>query len=278
MIEPGRTEFDPPATAGGALPSGLVSVVVPAYNEKDNIAPLLEAIDGALAGKVPYEIVVVDDGSHDGTREELLTQKRGRPHLRVVGLDRNHGQTAAFGAGITAAHGDVIVTMDADLQNDPQDVLALLERLEGADAVVGYRTVRRDSWLRRLSSRLANRIRNKLTNESIRDVGCSLKVFRAAPLRSIPLFEGLHRFFPTLLKMRGYRVVEVPVGHHPRRHGQSKYGVRNRLLRSLLDCLAVRWMQWRLLRYKASELGEPSSPQARADGNRVALGEERQHR
>src|SRR3989449_1806232 len=165
------------------------------------------------------------------------------------------GQTAAFAAGFRAARGCVAVTLDADLENDPADIPALLSELERSDAaaVVGYRVDRRDSGWKRLQSRIANGVRNRLNRETIRDTGCSLKAFRADAARELPLFNGMHRFLPTLIKMQGGRVSEVPVRHRPRRFGRTKYGMWNRVFRSLADAFAVRWMQRRALRYRIRE-------------------------
>ncbi len=231
-----------------------VSLVIPVYNERDNLAPLLEEIHSALAGR-RYEIVAVDDGSTDGSLQELKALKARRPELHIVSFAANAGQTAAFAAGFRAARGDVIVTLDADGQNDPADVPALLDALHqsGATAVAGYRATRVDSGWKRLQSRIANGVRNRLNRETIRDTGCSLKAFRAEAVRALPLFNGMHRFLPTLVKMYGGTVTEVPVGHRPRRSGTTKYGMWNRVFRSLADALAVRWMQRRLLRYRVTE-------------------------
>ncbi len=235
-----------------------LSLVVPVYNERESVPLLVEEIDRALGGHgggATYEIVAVDDGSTDGSLEMLKGLKRGHPELRVVAFAAHAGQTAAFAAGFRAARGRVIVTLDADLQNDPADIPALVAELErsGATAVVGYRVNRRDSAWKRLQSRIANGVRNRLNGETIRDTGCSLKAFRADALRALPLFRGMHRFLPTLIKMQGGRVAEVPVRHRPRRFGTTKYGMWNRVFQSFADAIAVRWMQHRMLRYRVRE-------------------------
>ncbi len=235
----------------------LLSVVVPAYNERESVERLVTEVEAALRPLCPFELVVVDDGSTDGTREALLELAKGHAELRVVALDRHHGQTSGTAAGIQQARGDVLVTIDADLQNPPSEIPKLLAELDRADAVVGYRQKRNDSGLRKFSSRFANAIRNGITRETIRDTGCSLKAFRTAQIREVALFEGMHRFLPTLLKMHGRSVVEVAVDHRPRVAGTSKYGVWNRVFKALLDCLAVRWMQWRVLRFTASDVTPP---------------------
>ena len=237
-----------------APPPPELSLVIPAYNERENLGPLLAEIETALNGR-NYEVVIVDDGSTDGSLETLRTLQREHPQLRFVAFERNAGQTAAFAAGFRAARGSIVITLDADLQNDPADIPQLLEALDrtGATAVAGYRATRRDTPWKRLQSRIANGIRNRLNGEVIRDTGCSLKAFRADAVRSLPLFGGMHRFLPTLIKMQGGTVAEVPVGHRPRRYGVTKYGMWNRVLRSLVDAFAVRWMQRRALRYRVRE-------------------------
>ena len=237
------------------MPSPIeVSLVIPVYNERENLAPLVDEIAAALAGR-RYEIVTVDDGSTDGSLDMLRALKRAHPPLHIVAFATNAGQTAAFAAGFRAARGSVIVTLDADGQNDPADIPALLDELARSDAaaVAGYRAARQDTAWKRLQSRIANGVRNRLNHETIRDTGCSLKAFRADAVRDLPLFTGMHRFLPTLVKMRGGAVAEVPVRHRPRRFGTTKYGMWNRVFRSLADALAVRWMQRRALRYRVTE-------------------------
>ena len=199
------------------------------------------------------EIVAVDDGSTDGSAA-VLDQLRGvHPLLRVIRLTRNAGQTAALDAGFRRSRGAVIVTLDADLQNDPGDIPTLLANLEGFDAVVGVRRTRRDNLIRRISSRVANYVRNRLSDEDITDTGCSLKAYRREVLDRLVLYNGMHRFLPTLIKMEGFRVREVPVGHRPRRHGRSKYGIGNRLVPAFVDLMAVRWMKKRRLHYEVKD-------------------------
>jgi dolichol-phosphate mannosyltransferase len=237
-------------------PSGAVglSLVVPVFNERDNLPVLHREITDVLKSKGDaYEILFVDDGSTDGSASVLRGLRAADPHVRVVTFARNAGQSAAMDAGFKSARGEVVVTLDADLQNDPTDIPRLLEALSGWDAVVGVRQKRRDNLVRRVSSRVANYVRNRLSDETITDTGCSLKAFRRAALERLVLYDGMHRFLPTLLKMEGFRVREVPVGHRPRRHGESKYGIGNRLLPSFMDLLAVRWMKRRKLRYEVKD-------------------------
>jgi glycosyltransferase involved in cell wall biosynthesis len=231
-----------------------LSIVIPVYNERDNLEPLLREILASLGGLGrTYEVLMVDDGSTDGSEEVLRRLKAGHPCLRVVRFARNAGQTAAMDAGFRRARGDVIVTLDADLQNDPVDIPRLLGEMSGWDAIVGVRAVRRDNLVRRVSSRVANYVRNRLSDESISDTGCSLKAYRRNALQRLVLYDGMHRFLPTLLKMEGFRVREMPVGHRPRAHGRSKYGISNRLVPSFVDLLAVRWMKRRKLRYEVKD-------------------------
>jgi glycosyltransferase involved in cell wall biosynthesis len=204
---------------------------------------------------VTFEVIFVDDGSRDRSAELIRAMRESDPRVRLVRLKVNAGETAATDAGFKAARGQRVVTMDADLQNDPHEIPALVQRLEQWDAVTGWRVARGDgdSLLRRLSSRIANRIRNWLSDESIQDSGCTFRAFRRECLRGLVLYRGFHRFIPTLLRMRGYRVVEVPVRNRPRRFGRSKYGVLNRAFVAFVDLLVVRWMKNRLLRYEVAE-------------------------
>ena len=231
-----------------------LSLVIPVYNERDNIEPLLVEIERSLVGQGwRYESLMVDDGSSDGSGEALLALRRAHPSLRVIRFKRNAGQTAAMDAGFHRARGTIVVTLDADLQNDPADIPNLVRAMEGWDAVVGVRVGRRDTLVRRVSSRVANYVRNRLSDETIEDTGCSLKAYRREALERLKLYNGLHRFLPTLLRMEGFRVRELPVGHRPRLHGRSKYGISNRLVPSFLDLLAVRWMKKRSLRYEVRD-------------------------
>ena len=226
----------------------MLSVIAPAYDERENLQPLYERVRAALDALPSWELVLVDDGSRDGSGAVMRDLAAADARVRAVHLARNCGQTSALAAGIAAARGDLIATIDADLQNDPAELLRLLAALGEHDAVVGYRVKRHDNWVRRVSSRIANTVRDCVTGDHVRDTGCSLKLFRAEALRAIPLFEGMHRFLPTLLRWHGYAVVEIPVGHHPRTRGRSKYGVLDRAWRATLDLLAVRWMRARIIR------------------------------
>jgi glycosyltransferase involved in cell wall biosynthesis len=233
-----------------------LSVVIPAYNEEENLPSLWDELRGVLQGLgLDFEVVFVDDGSGDRSAEIIRGFRDVDPRVRMVRLKANAGETAATDAGFKAARGKWVVVMDADLQNDPHDIPAMLSHLDRWDAVTGWRVKRGegDDWLRRLSSRVANRVRNRLSDETVQDSGCTFRAFRRECLRDLVLYRGFHRFVPTLLKMRGYRVIEVPVNHRPRRFGQSKYGVMNRAFVAFADLLAVRWMKSRLLRYEVAE-------------------------
>ena len=223
-------------------------MVIPVFEERDNLEPLHRELDAALAEvRGGVELVYVDDGSCDGSAEVLAALAKRDERVRVVRFVENRGQTAAFDAGFRAAHGEVVATLDADLQNDPADLPRLLAALDRADVVNGVRVGRRDGLVRRLSSRIGNGFRNWMTHETVSDVGCSLRVMRASYLRRVKLYRGMHRFLPTLLRMEGARVIELPVSHRPRRHGRSKYGIANRLFVGLADVFVVRWMQSRRL-------------------------------
>ena len=236
-----------------------LSIVLPVFNEEENLPILAEELSRVvtdLRSEWAVECVFVDDGSTDRSRERMLEIRERHPELgvRVVALDRNWGLTAAMDAGFRCARGEVVATLDTDLQNDPRDIPSLLAHLDRANVVVGVRVDRRDPFVKRVSSKVANAIRNWATDEDIADTGCSLKVYRRAYLARLKLFNGLHRFLPTLLKMEGARVAQVPVNHRPRRHGQAKYHLWNRLVGPLLDLFAVRWMQKRHLGYRWEEI------------------------
>jgi len=221
-----------------------VSVVVPAYNEAASLPTLVAEVQGALSLET-WELVVVDDGSRDETATTLEKLAAEEPRLRAFRMPGNRGQSAALAAGIARARGEIVVTLDADLQNDPADIPRLLEALEGCDVVSGVRVKRRDTWLRRIASRIANGVRRGVLDDGISDVGCSLKAYRRSVLEAVPPFNGFHRFLPALAQMGGARVRELPVHHRPRRHGESSYGVRNRLARGVVDLLGVRWLKRR---------------------------------
>ena len=232
-----------------------VSLVVPVYEEEDNVPILVAQIQAALARQErSWELLLVDDGSGDASWERISAA--ADPRVLGIRFGRNRGQTAAFAAGFRAARGHLLVTLDADLQNDPDDIPRLLDVQadRDADVVLGVRANRRDHLVRRWSSKLANGYRRWRTKDDTIDTGCSLKVFRTRFVREMPLFTGMHRFLPTLARMSGAdRIEQVAVNHRPRVHGRSKYGVWNRLWVGLADVGAVRWMQKRHLGYEIAE-------------------------
>jgi glycosyltransferase involved in cell wall biosynthesis len=233
-----------------------LSVVFPVYNEEENVPVLLAEIAKALAGEPwTYEIIAVDDGSRDRSLDVLREARKTYPNLRVITFEKNSGQTAALDAGWRAAKGDYVVSLDADLQNDPADIPRMMRKREdlGVDMIIGVRVNRHDTWSRRMQSKIGNGVRNRITGDQITDTGCSLKLVRKEAVDKVRLYTGMHRFLPTLVRMAGYKVAEMPVNHRARRFGQSKYGAMNRAFRGLADCLAVRWMGRRMLNYKIRE-------------------------
>jgi glycosyltransferase involved in cell wall biosynthesis len=232
-----------------------LSVVLPVFNEVDNVPVIAAEVMAVLDElRLDAEVVFVDDGSTDGSTEAIRAVMLSDARVRLVRLDANSGLTAAFDAGYAAARGRIVVTMDADLQSDPSDIPRLLDVLHDADAAVGWRAQRHDGWLKRVSSRIGNGVRNRITGDHVRDSACSLRAMRRECLGALPPYNGLHRFVPTLLRTAGFRVVEVPVHHRARRFGRSKYGVRNRAARGFVDLLAVTWMMRRALHYQAREI------------------------
>jgi glycosyltransferase involved in cell wall biosynthesis len=235
-----------------------VSVVIPVFDEESNVAPLVEELMPVVAALgVEHEVIIVNDGSRDRTHEALVALRAKHAALRYLRLAKNTGQTAGFDAGFRAARGELVVTMDGDLQIDPADIPRLLTRMRQGDVdfVFGRRMKRKDGFLKSASTKIANSVRNWLTGEDIVDTGCPLKVMRREVVDRIPFYKGMHRFFITLAHIEGFRTAEVPVAHRPRRSGSSKYGVWNRVFRALRDCLVVRWMQSRHFAYDVAEIG-----------------------
>ena len=226
-----------------------ISVVVPLFNEEESIGVLQEELRTALSG-VDYEIIFVDDGSVDHTAERI--EPVG--NVRVIRFEKNSGQSAAIYAGLTAARGATVAIIDGDLQNDPADIPKLLAEIaRGADLVCGYRVKRHDTLVKRATSRIANAVRSRYTKDGVRDTGCTLKAMRRECVSALFPFKGMHRFIPALVKSAGYRLVEIPVNHRPRRFGQSKYGLGNRAWRATMDMFGVRWLLSRRLNYKVRE-------------------------
>lgn len=230
-----------------------VSLVIPVYNEADNLPILFAEIERAMAGQPrEWEVLFIDDGSTDESLPVLKRLASDSPRVKYLSFAENRGQSAGFRAGFEAASGEVVVTMDADLQNDPADIPRLLAEFDkGWDMVIGWRQKRQDTWRKRWGSKFANAVRNRLTRETVTDTGCSLKAMRASMARRLPMFTGMHRFLPTLIKMQGGTVSEIPVNHRPRMHGVSKYGILDRAMTASLDLLAVRWMQSRDAPFRA---------------------------
>jgi glycosyltransferase involved in cell wall biosynthesis len=234
--------LEKPCTAVSPQPRPRLSVIVPLYNEEESIRPLYAAIVQALGDiGCTFEMVFVDDGSKDNTAEIAREIARIDARLRLVKFRRNYGQTPAMAAGIEHARGEILVTMDGDLQNDPADIKSLLEQIEaGYDIVVGWRHNRQDKLVtRKIPSRIANLLIGKVTGVPIRDNGCSLKAFRAELIKSIPLYSEMHRFIPAMASIAGPRVAQIRVRHHARRYGQSKYGL-SRIYKVLLDLMVIK--------------------------------------
>ncbi|MGA7615461.1 MAG: glycosyltransferase family 2 protein [Thermoanaerobaculia bacterium] len=233
-----------------------LSVVFPVFNEEENLPILVQEIRDALHGRgVQYEMIAIDDGSADRSLDVLRSLRDENPNLRILSFSKNMGQTAALDAGWRAARGRLVVSLDADLQNDPADIPRMLDELEAksADMIIGVRVNRQDTRMRKLQSKIGNGVRNWITRDQITDTGCSLKLVKREAVQRIRLFTGMHRFLPTLVRLEGFRVLEMPVNHRPRRFGQSKYGALNRAFRGLADCFAVRWMSKRVFIYDVRE-------------------------
>jgi dolichol-phosphate mannosyltransferase len=231
-----------------------ISVVVPVFNEEENLPVLIPQIVEVLRplGK-RYEMIFVDDGSTDRSRHLLKEMVSQFPQIRMLGFKKNCGETAAGAAGLKEARGEIVITIDADLQNDPKDIPTMLEYLKNYDMVTGWRQRREDSWVKRITSRIANRVRNQLSGETIQDSGCTFRAYKRECLQEIKLYKGMHRFMPTLVKMEGFRVIEIPIAHHPRKFGVSKYTTWNRMWRAFIDLLAVKWMRSRHIHYEIEE-------------------------
>lgn len=228
-----------------------VSIIIPVKDEEENIDILANEVNVAMKNvNLSWECVWVDDGSTDTTAMKLKKLNEKNPRHRFVLLVHNFGQSAALSVGFKSAVGNIIATLDGDGQNDPADIPRLIELLQknSADVVNGVRQKRHDSFVRKVSSRIANNFRDWVTGDKVTDVGCSIRVFRSQCVKRIPLFKGMHRFFPTLVKMQGFaRIIELPVNHRPRMRGKTKYGIQNRLWVGLTDLVAVKWMQSRLV-------------------------------
>jgi dolichol-phosphate mannosyltransferase len=238
-----------------------LSVVVPVKNEAENIEPLVREIVNALEGRVEYEIVYVDDGSDDATPHELARLSKALPQLRVIRHRRSCGQSTAITSGVMASRHPWIATLDGDGQNDPADIPRLIERALAAPPqqnlrmLAGWRSRRRDPWLRRLASRVANGVRGRLLGDETPDTGCGLKLFHRDTFLRLPYFDHMHRFLPALIQRQGGRVESVPVNHRPRERGRSKYGIHNRLWVGIVDLFGVIWLIRRAKRPEIADGG-----------------------
>lgn len=230
-------------------------LIVPVYNEGGSLLQLFDEIETSLAGQGrSWQALFVDDGSLDNSLDILRKEAEARPWLHYLAFGSNCGQSAAFAAGFAEARADIFVTLDADLQNDPADIPGMLDLFDqGYDMVIGWRAKRQDSLTKQYASKFANAVRNALSRETVKDTGCSLKVLRGEMARKLPMFTGMHRFFPTLMKLQGAKVAECRVNHRPRLYGASKYGIWDRAFSALYDLFAVRWMQSRHFNYSIKE-------------------------
>lgn len=225
-----------------------LSIVIPIFNEEENIEPLLDELFPILRnmGKV-FEVICVDDKSTDSSLQILSIMEKKYPELKIVRHKFNCGESAAEATGFAHALGDIVITIDGDQQNDPADIPKLVESLKDADAVCGVRRRREDDLIKRISSRIANGFRNWVTGDYIKDAGCTFRAIKAYTLKEVPVFNGMHRFLPTILRLQGYVVKEVLVNHRPRIRGKSKYGIGNRMFRGIIDCIAMRWFKKRCI-------------------------------
>ncbi|HLA38331.1 MAG TPA: glycosyltransferase family 2 protein [Candidatus Brocadiales bacterium] len=231
-----------------------LSVVFPVHNEADSLGELLSRLLPVLKGlKQSYEVIFVDDASTDRSWEVMKGLRTNNPHVRLIRFKKNCGESAALEAGFKAARGDMVVAMDADLQSDPKDIPGLLGKLKEYDVAWGLRAERKDAWLRSLVSWGGNTLRQIIMGDNAKDAGSPLRAMRREVVQKVKLFKGLHRFYPTLCRMEGFKVIEIPISHFPRKFGESKYNIRNRLFKFLVDLLAVKWMQNRRIDYEVVE-------------------------
>jgi dolichol-phosphate mannosyltransferase len=227
------------------------SVIIPLKNEESNIEELIQELEPVMSQmNSPWELICIDDGSTDQTRHVLQKLSKEKPYLKTILFKKNYGQSSAFDAGFRAAKGEYFITLDGDRQNDPADIPLLLELIPNCDLVCGIRKKRKDSLSKRLTSRIANRLRGWLCNDGVQDSGCSLKVYRRDCFKKIKMFNGMHRFLPALFMIEGFRIREIPVNHRERVKGKSNYNFLNRSFNTLADLWAVRWMKKRHLNYQ----------------------------
>lgn len=227
------------------------SVVIPLKNEEENITDLINELEPVMNGlKEPWELICIDDGSTDQTLAVLKNLSRDKKYLKILQFTKNFGQSSAFDAGFKTAQGEYVITLDGDGQNDPADIPKLLTCIDSADLVCGHRVNRQDPKTKKITSRIANKIRSFLCQDGVNDTGCSLKIYRKTALQHIKMFNGMHRFLPALFKIEGFRIKEVAVNHRERLRGQTKYNFFNRSFNTISDMLAVRWMMKRHLNYQ----------------------------
>lgn len=229
----------------------LYSVVIPLKNEESNIVDLIEELEPVMIQlNQPWELICVDDGSTDHTRDILSQLSQRKTYLKNIIFKTNYGQSSAFDAGFKEAAGEFVITLDGDRQNDPTDIPRLLALIPDCDLVCGIRLKRKDSFVKRITSKLANFIRSRLCDDGVQDTGCSLKVYRKKCLEKIKMFHGMHRFLPALFKIEGFRIKQLPVNHRERLKGKSNYNFFNRSFNTIADLFAVRWMKKRHLNYQ----------------------------
>lgn len=227
------------------------SVVIPLKNEESNITDLINELEPIMESlKEPWELICIDDGSTDATLSTLIDLLKQKKYLRIIIFKANYGQSSAFDAGFKAAKGEFVITLDGDRQNDPADIPKLVEAIADCDLVCGHRINRKDPFIKKITSKIANPIRNWICQDGVQDTGCSLKVYRTSCLRKIKMYNGMHRFLPALFKIEGFRIREIPVNHRERLKGTSKYNFFNRSFNTIADLWAVSWMRKRQLRYK----------------------------
>lgn len=230
------------------------SIVIPIYNERESIPSLIQRLKPACHTLAPFEIICIDDGSTDGSLEVLLHEKQSCPEMKIIKFEANSGKSAALTAGFKEAKGEIVVILDADLQNPPEFIPALVEKIAQADAVFGWRFDRKDSIAKKWASRFANRFRSFFLKDHSHDSACALNAFRREFLHDLPMFKGMHRFFPALMRMKNARVVEVKVPHEKRLYGISKYGTFYRGIPAFFDLLAVLWMYKRKITYRIEKI------------------------
>lgn len=227
------------------------SVIVPLKNEEFNIQELISELEPVMDQLCqPWELICIDDGSTDNTLKILLDLTKQKRYLRVISFNKNYGQSSAFHAGFTAAKGSIVITLDGDRQNDPNDIPKMLPLIEECDLVCGIRKVRKDSLTKRITSKIANKVRRWLCDDGVQDSGCSLKIYRRDCLQKIKMYHGTHRFLPALFSIEGFKIREIPVNHRERVKGKSNYNFFNRSFNTLEDLWAIRWMNKRQLRHK----------------------------